>query len=295
MSDLITSAFLALRNKFFDDAGSPIPFQLRDKQNTQDDPFDEFLATDVLAHLYGITCVKASGPLITPDMVLFRRTSHEDRDRADLQDELNNIVGIEVKKLERTAQGGVARASGLDYNTTPPCGRVRVYDAEDKAADIRGFYLFVCMEAAPNANEGFILTAMCLVDGNVLNEDFNLYLAITGERKKRIGLGTYGDGADRARPMLIFSNPLGVPQFDRIPTLIHPRADLTTSEPELELVYHLQRSIPNTEETRQFSCYRKRSDVPDNWQVTELVDPFPTPTRGTRTRPRGKFKLPFRL
>jgi hypothetical protein len=34
-----------------------------------------------------------------------------------------------------------------------------------------------------------MLTALCLVDGNVLNEDFDLYLSITGEREKRIGLG----------------------------------------------------------------------------------------------------------
>ena len=58
-----------------------------------------------------------------------------------------------------------------------------------------------------------VITAFALVDGNLLNEDFDLYLGVTGERTKRIGLGTFADGADRARPMLIFGNPLGIPQL----------------------------------------------------------------------------------
>lgn len=294
MKDIITEAFLALRDHFFDKKGRPIPFQLRDKRNTQDDPFDEYLTTEVLAHLEGITCVKASGPLITPDMVLFRPDLCHDAERDDLVDDLERIVGIEVKKLERTAKGGVARASGLDYNTTPPCGRVRVYDATGQAVDIRGFYLFVCLEPGPEGGRNVVLTALCLVDGNVLNEDFDLYLGITGERGKRIGLGTYGDGADRARPMLIFSNPLGVQEFDGFPTLVHPADNVPATEPELTLVHRLYRSVPHGG-TRSFSCYRRRSDVASGWEVTDLIDPFPTPMRNERTRPRGRFKLPFRL
>ena len=34
-----------------------------------------------------------------------------------------------------------------------------------------------------------------------LNQDFDLYLAIVGAREKQIGLGTYGDGVNRQRPM----------------------------------------------------------------------------------------------
>lgn len=285
-------AFLALRARFFGNTTASIPFGLRDKRNTQDDPFDEFLATDVLANLKGITCVKASGPLITPDMVLYRPDACEDAGHDELADDLNRIVGIEVKKLERTAQGGVARASGLDYNTTPPCGRMRVYDAAGKSVDIRGFYLFVCVERAPDNEGKLVLTAMCLVDGNVLNDDFDLYLSITGEREKRIGLGTYGDGADRTRPMLIFSNPLGAQEFDGASTLIHPDDAVPTTEPHLKLTHRLSRTVPD-DGTRSFSCYRLRSDVSHDWQVTDLVDPFPTPTRDSRTRQRGRFKLPF--
>ena len=294
MHDIVSIAFVVLRSRFFDEAGDPIPFSLRDKLNTQDDPFDEFLATDVLANLQGISCAKASGPLITPDMVLYRPEFCEDVEVDRLAADLDRIVGIEVKKLERTKQGGVARASGLDYNTTPPCGQVRVYDAAGAPVDIRGFYLFVCLEPAPNDPELKVCTAFVLVDGNILNADFELYLSIVGERKKRIGLGTYGDGADRARPMLIFANPLGAQALDHAATLAHPESDLAEKDSGLRLVYELERSV-HGEAAHRFYCYRTLSDVPPGWTVRILKDPFPTPERETRTRPRGRFKLPFRL
>ena len=216
MSDLISMAFLTLTDRFFDKGGIPVPFTLRDKLNTQDDPFDEFLATEVFSGMEEITCVPSSGPLITPDIVLYRPALLKRVKGNEPITDTGRIVAIEVKKLERTKQGKVARASGLDYNTTPPSGQVRVYDAGGLPVDIRGFYLFVCLE--PNQSSEFICTALALVDGNVLNEDFDLYLNITGEREKQIGLGTYGDGADRNRPMLIFANPLGVGEMDHAAT-----------------------------------------------------------------------------
>ena len=287
-------AFLHMRQRFFDDTGASIPFRLRDKRNTQDDPFDEFLAAQVVANLPGVTCAKAGGPLITPDMALYRAESCAGANRTDLLDDIDRIVSIEVKKLERTQQGNVARASGLDYNTTPPCGRVRVYDAAGTALDIRAFYLFVCLEKPATDPQGVVITALCLIDGNALNEDFELYLSIIGEREKRIGLGSYGDGADRARPMLIFANPLGVPELSRNATLIHPDVDLPRHEPDVQLAYRLHRSVPG-DGLRSFYCYRLRSDLAQDWEVGDLRDPFPTPVRDARTRPRGRFKLPFRL
>ena len=122
MADLPTVTFLRLRQRFFDSDGRPIPFQLRDKRNTQDDPLDEFLADNVLTHLEGVTCIRAPGPLIAPDFVLYREGAKINR-----TDDLNQIVGIEVKKVERTPQGAVARATGLDFNTTPPCDDFNLY------------------------------------------------------------------------------------------------------------------------------------------------------------------------
>lgn len=287
-ADLPALAFLRLRQRFFGADGHPTPFQLREKGDTQDDPFDEHLARAVLSGLEGVTCIQAPGPLITPDMVL-----HRSNDPIDRADDPKQIVGIEVKKLERTPKGSVARRSGVDFNTTPPCGRIRVYDVKENPHDIRGFYLFVCLESPSHGSNESILTALALVDGNVLNEDFNLYLSITGERTKRVGLGTYADGADRVRPMLIFSNPLGIPQLDRTATLVHGDHGLSKSFGDLVPVYTLKRSLAG-EKARIFSCYRQKRDAP-NGPVQELVDPFPAPNREETTHPRGRFTLPFKL
>ena len=287
MMDLPVLAFRALRQRFFDDRGQPLPFELRDKLNTQDDPLDEYLAQEVLAGIDGVACRPAPGPLITPDMVLHRTN-------LDSPDDLTQMVGIEVKKLERTARGGVARSSGLDFNTTPPCGRILIYDVDRVPVQIHGFYLFVCLEPAPPAQSRCIVSAFALVDGNVLNEDFDLYMSVVGERAKRIGLGTYGDGADQTRPMLIFGNPLGIAELDRAATLVHPSASLTDSSPDLTLAHILRRSLEEGNQHREFHCYRDVRDF-QTTAVTTLVDPFRTPERDTRTRPRGRFVLPFKL
>lgn len=274
--DITVLVFLALRRRFFDDAGMPRPFALRPKRNTQDDPLDEFLAAVVLADLEDVRCLAAPGPLTTPDMVLCtlrRPTRPEDS---------TQLVGIEVKKLERSPRGTVARGSGLDYNTTPPCGRIRVYDVRGNAVDIRGFYLFVCLEPTSDSSGRVVVSAFALVDGNLLNEDFDLYLGITGERTKRIGLGTFADGADRARPMLIFGNPLGIPQLDRSATLVHPSDDLSVYEPSIQRAYTIKRTVSRGE-IRSFHGYRHALD--SDGAVVDLLDPFPTPKRDANLEP----------
>lgn len=291
--DLPTLAFLTLRSHFFDGRGNPRPFQLRPKRNTQDDPLDELLATTVLTELSGVVCDKATGPLITPDMVLYRPDRCEGISARDLEDDLNRIVGIEVKKLERSSQGMVARASGLDYNTTPPCGRMRVYDQAGATIDIRGFYLFICKEDISDSDVA--VTAMALVDGNLLNRDFDYYLSIVGQREKRIGLGTYGDGADRLRPMVIFGNPLGIPQLSRGVCLIHPAGNLVDAEADLSRVAEITRTAVDGS-THGFSCYRTAGDTSPGSDLEELKDPFPTPKRRrAQTSARGRFKLSFRI
>lgn len=282
--DLPALAFRALRQRLFDDSGHPRPFALRDKANTQDDPLDEFLVRQVLADLGEVICQPAPGPLIAPDMALY--TPEVSR-----PDDLRQIVGIEVKKIERTARGGVARASGVDFNTTPPCGRIRVYDANGSPVAIRGFYLFICLERAVPRREGMIVSALALVDGNVLNEDFDLYLGATGTRTKSVGLGSFRDGADRERPMFIFPNPLGTPELDHSATLIHPSPNLGESSPDLVPTYVLRRSLPNDQQ-REFYCYRDAKDV-QSATVGALNDPFRTPQRDAKTRPRGRFTLPW--
>jgi hypothetical protein len=197
---------------------------------------------------------------------------------------------LEVKKLERAEGGTVARASGMDYNTTPPCGTVRVYDGAGQPLDIRGFYLFVCQEKVPGERRQYRLSALVLCDGNLLNSDFDYYLSIVGERTKQVGLGTYGNGANRTRPMLIFANPLGVSLLDRTCTLVHSLADLEKGFAPLCRVGVIRRSLPDGRHS-DFHAYRLKSDVPSAHTLFDLVDPFPTPARTEKTQPRGRFRV----
>jgi len=289
--DLVAKAFLVLRDAFFARDGEARLFALRDKRNTQDDPFDEYVCKSLNERLReDAVCVGAPGPLITPDMVVMRPELCGVATRAELADDLSRIVGLEVKKLERIRTGGVARASGMDYNTTPPCGRVRVYDSLRQAVDIRGFYMFVCQEAVEDEPRHYRLSALALCDGNVLNEDFGYYLSVVGQRTKRVGLGTYGNGADRARPMLIFANPLGAAELDHEVTLIHPRRDLAAELSQLRCVGVIRRTVGGGGE-RTFYCYRLMSDVPREHEDFELTDPFPLPARTEKTQPRGRFLM----
>jgi hypothetical protein len=291
LTDLVTEAFLVLRRSFFSEGASPKSYPLRDKQNTQDDPLDEYihkLLTDLLPA--DINCLKAPGPLITPDLVVLRPEVCKRVSRVTLTANLTHIVAIEVKKLERTQSGTIARPSGMDYNTTPPCGTVRVYDSGGAALDIRGFYLYVCQEIVRNQPGRYQSSALVLCDGNLLNEDFNYYLSIVGERVKEIGIGTYGNGANRSRPMLIFSNPLSPPHLDHNVTLIHSRDDLEREIRQLRQVGIIKRTIRKGG-TNAFYCYRLADDVPRDYRRFELLDPFPLPARTERTQPRGRFRL----
>lgn len=290
ISDLVIESFLILRDTFFDERGEPIPFDLREKRNTQDDPLDVYIANVLVQSLKDAVCQKASGPLISPDLTIYRPDLCNGVPREVLRVDTSRIVTIEVKKLERT-KGRIARASGLDYNTTPPCGTVRIYDADGKPLDIRGFYLFLAQEKLADQNK-YILSALVLCDGNILNDDFNFYLSITGQRSKGIGLGTYGDGLNRIRPMLVFANPLGTAALDHAATLLN-QTDVGTDD-RLKLVYLIKRTV-NTNSYREFFAYRKISDVQSDWQVETLSDPFPQPkNRVEATQGRGKFVVPIR-
>ena len=206
-----------------------------------------------------------------------------------MKDASETIIGIEVKKLERTA-GKVARRTGLDFNTTPPCGTLRVYDQDEKAVDIRGFYLFVCQEPAKGTPGKYILTSLVLCDGNLLNEDFDYYLSIVGERTKKVGLGTFGDGADRCRPMLIFANPLGCPELERSPVLVHRSEAITSVMGKLVHIGTIKRTCKGGG-TRMFHCYGCLGDYDGGNKAFDLVDPLPMPKRKRKTQPRGKFRL----
>ena len=290
-TDLVAEAFLLLRNAFFDNFDNPKPFHLRDKRNTQDDPLDEHIVNILTNGLKDAVCQKSSGPLISPDLTVYRRDLCDNVSSEILRVDTTRIVAIEVKKLERSATGEVGRPTGMDYNTTPPCGTVRIYDADDSPLDIRGFYLFVIQESV--SDKEYIISALTLCDGNVLNEDFDLYLKITSQREKEIGLGTYGNGANRNRPMLIFSNPLGASELDHSATLINGDA-WVNADTRLQRVYRIIRTT-SVGEQREFFAYRQASHVLRDRPEQVLINPFPQPaSRVSATQARGKFRLPIR-
>ena len=313
--DLSVEVFLALRDHFFDARAVPRSYALRDKRNTQDDPLDEYICQVLQSALPSGVKVESSGPLVTPDLVAYRPRACSQASRTDLRVSPKRIIALEIKKLERGASGRVARASGLDYNTTPPCGTVRIYDLYGNSLDVKGCYLFLCQEPAPDVPRTYHLTSLVLCDGDLLNEDFDYYISIVGRRFKEIGLGTYGDGANRLRPMLIFSNPLGAPFLDRQSTLIHARADLHAEYPGLSRVGAVVRSVPSEREsesitarttmehdlggqgrleTRTFHCYRDRRDVAPDYEPFHERDPFPMPRRSRETISRGQFAINIR-
>lgn len=286
-SDLAMDVFVCLRREFFDSHGEPKPFALRAKGGTQSDPFDEMLAAILERELPGVS-IKKAGANTSPDLVVYRRESCAGTSRETLRTDLTRIVGIEVKKLNRTPGGAVARATGMDFNTTPPCGTVRIYDANNQPLDVRGFYLFVCQEAAPGEHDQLVLTALALCDGDVLNADFDFYLQTVQPREKRTRLGTYEDGAVRPRPMVIFPNPLGSQLLDKQVTLVHGSRALTADG--LQIVAEIRRSTRDGK-VRSFWCYRATRQARDA-AVHVVEDPFPAtkkPAQGKRGRLRVDF------
>ena len=295
--DLSAEVFSALRELFFSSDGIPIPYSLRPKENVQDDPLDELVVNRLSQHFHtnelDIGVVRSPGPLISPDFLVFRPSLVNDNTYAAPAADPSTLLAVEVKKLERTPSGKVARASGMDYNTTPPCGTVRVYASDGTPLTVPSSYLFVCQESRHDRT--FAITALTLCDGNALNDDFELYLSIVGQRNKEIGLGTYGDGVNRLRPMLIFSNPLGSNLFNHATMLIHERHDLANRFGNLQLAGAFSRSPKNDSlAERVFHCYRDSRDTMEA-DVFHVRDPFPVPVRSTVTQRRGRFLLPWSL
>jgi hypothetical protein len=202
--------------------------------------------------------------------------------------ETHDLIGIEVKKLERDKHGRIARSAGLDYNSTPPSKTITAYH-DGSRIQLPGFYLFVCLEQESRGK--CKITAMALCDGGVLNEDIDLYSATTGQRKKQIGLGSYGDGLDRQRPMLVFPNPLGWSELDGTATLIHRSEELSDSR--LVRVGKVQRARPPARRKSVYSVYRDARDAKPGGEF-DAVNPFPSVARrSSKTQPRGRFHIQF--
>ncbi|MBT2382396.1 hypothetical protein [Streptomyces sp. ISL-11] len=289
--DLPAMAFTILSEAFFDDRGRSVSFHLRDKRNTQDDPFDEYV-TDLLHEQLPaeVIVLRADKPLVSPDAVIASPEEYELLRAGGVDYDPGAIFGLEVKKVDLGRNGKPARSTGLDYNSTPPCATVRVYAEDGNEIRIPGFYLFVALEG--NEEGGMVqVHSMALVAGAALNKDVDLYDRITGTRTKQIGLGTYGDGANRVRPMLLFSNPLGWEWMLGAATLISERNDLADYQ-SLAHVRDMTRTVsPGVFEL--FHCYRLAKLSPPVEETAH--DPFPQPSkRKEETAQRGRFGIDLR-
>lgn len=286
-SDLAGAVFAALAAEFFTPDGTPRAFALRDKRQTQDDPFDEHVGIVLNQRLPEEMRVFLSGrPLVSPDLIVAR----PEETRALLQGgkdvDSRHIIGIEVKKLNWN-KSGTGRASGMDYNSTPPCSTIKIEADNGALVRIAAFYLYIILRPAPGNQS--VVSSLALVSGAVLNEDVELYERITGIRQKVIGLGSYGDGVDRQRPMLLFANPLGWPWLVGHATLLHSAQGI---ESEQDVVMR-RRMYRTTREgaSREFFCYRMAGEIPEAPEP-DVTEPFPTPkNRKTETTQRGRFKI----
>ncbi len=284
MNDIIVDIFCKLRGHFFDTALNPIPFHLRPKINTQDDPLDEYITKEILSKLSGGIKCERSGSLTSPDAVIYSQDASQ-LHPIQLDNNIKKMVGLEIKKVGRRNNGTLARLNTIDFNSTPPCGTILVYSNLDESMPIRCFYLFVCLE---KSKKNVFISSLSLVDGDLLNDDFDFYLSIVGEREKTISLGSYGDGINRSRPMLVFPNPLSISVFDRNATLIHYDTNIHGMS-KIATINRLNVSGTN----KQFTCYCAKGDSKLS-EIINLGDPFTVPkNRSIRTNQRGKFKISF--
>ena len=301
LSELPVEAFLVLSDHFFPHgkghAKGHRRFSLREQRVTRDDPLDKYICNVLKRGLGDGTTVKESPePFVDPDMVVYRAAMCAGASRAELATSEQSIFGMEVKKLKRTGSSNIARASGLDNNTTPPSGLLQVYDTDISAITIKAYYLFVCQESVKVQQHLHRLSALVLCDGKVLNEGFEFDLETTGRRAKQIELGSYSDGTNRVRPILVFPNPLSATVLDHQSTLIHARDDLEEDYGELIKVGVIERNVrpQENEVIRKYFCYRMRNYETNTNTIYSVKDPFKPPRLSAKTTQLGRFVVPVK-
>ncbi|MFJ8435035.1 hypothetical protein ACIQ9P_27410 [Kitasatospora sp. NPDC094019] len=291
-SELPAEVFLALAEEFFDEQGQPIPFHLPAKTKPQDDPFDRHVVAVLKQKLAKDLVVLISGQNTSPDLVVARPEEYQLLVDGGTEFNTTAIMALEVKKVAPTKSGQPSRKSSMDFNSTPPCSTVRVYSDKGMPLVIPAYYLIALLARSSDGPDRYYTDSLALVPGSALSEDTKLYDEITGERTKMINLGSYGDGADRQRPMLMFSNPLGWPWMAGQATLISDRSDLGSQVGELSYVREISRET-TAGKVNTFFCYRLESLDPPFEEPAR--NPFPLPSARTeKTSPRGQFKINLR-
>lgn len=282
LSDLSLDYFKILRNHFFDEKFSSVPFYLKLKKNTQDDPFDTYLSESQF-NIPNACRARAPGPLITPDFVFYRNPLPNSFSCLDT----TQIIGVENKRIE-LRPSEIPRLSSIDFNSTPPCGKIRIFK-NDNPFDIRGFYLVSIIDSDKSNAYQKIMKAFCLVDGDFFNNDFNFYLESVGPREKKIEIGSYKDGIDRVRPMFVFPNPICLDDLSSCASLIHEAADLDKLDSSIVKTHKIIRSSNNNKNT--FYVYRSKIDCDNLNSIKIIENPFLDKKLKKETSQRGKFKL----
>jgi hypothetical protein len=190
-----------------------IPVDLRLKSivgTTQDDPFDNWIETEITNALPKTFDVFHSGTLTTPDLIV--------RDKKS-----GTIVGLEIKKLIQKPNGSDSRGLTIDYNSCLPCGSTLIKIGAETVI-IPCYYLFALLD-----NSSKNIVTLIILDGDFLNYDFELHKDSKYSNFTEYNHGPYGEGSIRHRKMYTYPNPLNSKIED-----FHLRQILVAKKTELE-------------------------------------------------------------
>ncbi len=244
--------FYTLCKHFFDENGTKKKFKIENKVSVISDPFVEYISENIVFE--DSVKMHIAPSYVSPDILFYSGN-------------MDTLFGLEVKTSK-------SKSGGINFNSSLPCGKI-IVDINEVEQIIPCYYLFVHLVEINNENE---VNSIMMVDGDFINSDFDLYIESIGIRKKKIDVGSYGDGINKQRNMFMFPNPLS------IPGLRSERSTLIVKE-ELYNQNYLGKVaiIQKTEEGQVFYAYQS---------IRKLVGPFcDFSARTENTKPRNKLKL----
>jgi hypothetical protein len=204
-----------------------IPVNMRSKSiigTVQDDPFDNWIYSEIETSLPSNFEIFHSGSLTTPDLVI-RNT------------ETGTMIGLEIKKLIQKSNGSDSRGLTIDYNSCLPCGSTFVKVGTETVI-IPCFYLFALLDI----NSQNIVTLIVL-DGDFLNYDFELHKESKYSNYTEYNHGPYNEGSIRHRKMYTYPNPLNskITQFHLNHILVAKKADLQKLREDINITAQIVR------------------------------------------------------
>jgi len=210
--DIILQIYRELISRIRKD-GIAIDLRIKSVVGTvQDDPFDNWIESEIKKALPKTFEVFHSGSLTTPDLIIRDKNS-------------GTIVGLEIKKLIQKQNGSDSRGLTIDYNSCLPCGSTLIKVGAETIV-IPCFYLFALLD-----NESKNIVTLIILDGDFLNYDFELHKESKYSNFTEYNHGPYGEGSIRHRKMYTYPNPLNskISEF-------HLRQILIAKKPDLEKI-----------------------------------------------------------